>query len=288
MESLGIDFRLIVIQLINFGLLLFLLTKFLYRPILKILDERRRKIAESLAAAQKIEEERVKLEEKKKEELNRAKEAGQTLLVQMRQEAEKQKEAIIGRARQEAEHIAKKARRELDLEKEKLREELRKELGDLVVVAAERLIGQRLVGEERGKLLSHSLKNLREEALATSSVQKQFPVFGAKKVSPQALKIAEELVLLLKKTRNLYLLPEILQKLSEVHASTRAEVTTASSLESAEQKRMLVTLREIFGQGISVEFRVEPKILGGMVVKVGDRVFDASLLGKASQLKELI
>src|SRR3989337_2314560 len=100
MESLGIDLKLIIIQIINFGLLLFLLTKFLYKPILRILDERKNKIEESLANAQKIAEEKVKLEEEKTKEITEAREVGKRIIEEMRLFGEKEREEILKRTRQ--------------------------------------------------------------------------------------------------------------------------------------------------------------------------------------------
>ena len=91
MESLGIDLKLIIIQIINFGLLLFLLTKFLYKPILRLLDERKKKIEESLANAQKIAEEKVKLEEEKTKEITEAREVGKRIIEEMRLFGEKER-----------------------------------------------------------------------------------------------------------------------------------------------------------------------------------------------------
>jgi len=55
MEALGLDIRLLVAQLINFGLLIFLLNKFLYKPLIKMLDDRKKKIAEAAENSIKIE-----------------------------------------------------------------------------------------------------------------------------------------------------------------------------------------------------------------------------------------
>ena len=56
LHNLGIDFKVIIAQIINFGILVFTLVHFLYRPILKALDDRKKKISDSLDKAKEIEQ----------------------------------------------------------------------------------------------------------------------------------------------------------------------------------------------------------------------------------------
>lgn len=289
MESLGIDLRLIIAQIINFGLLLFLLTKFLYKPILKILDERKKKIAESLVSAQKIEAERAKIEEEKQKELERAKEAGREVMEEMKIEAGKQREETLKKAREEAEKIVQKAKEQLVLEKAKLQEELKAVAASLAITLAEKFLKGKIGREEREEFLKQSLEKLREKIPQRVSFS-GLPTdesLGKRKISPQAAKLALEFLSFLKRTQNLKLLPEILGRLEE-QIFIPAQVVIAAALKPEEQQKIVDTLEEIFGKGLKIKFRVEPKIVGGMIVKVGDKVFDNSLLGKTREFKEAI
>ena len=279
MEKLGIDLKLIIFQIINFSLLLFVLAKFLYKPILKILDERKKKIAESLANAQKIDEELAKLEEKKGKEIEKAKEAGRSILEEMRVEGEKQRVETLTRAKEEAEKIAQRAKEQLDLEKEKLREELKAELVDLSIAMTEKLLEKKIGKEKKEDLISSTLQTIRKEARKVSSGPSSL-VEG--RLSPKTL---SDFLALLKRAQNLKFLPQILGNLEE-KILTPAEVITASPLKADEQKKIRTTLEEVFGKGLKIKFVVNPKIMGGIVIKVADKVLDNSLLGKARQLKE--
>lgn len=285
MENLGIDFRLIVVQIINFGLLLFLLTKFLYKPILKILDERKKRIAKSLADAQKIEEERVSLKEEKEKELKKAKDEAKEIVSEAKSEAEKERSEILKRVQEETERMVQKAKEQLILEKEKVRQALKTEAVDLALAMAEKLLEEKLARVQQKELMRQSL-GLLKKGLRPSDLF-QAPLFERKKTSPQAGKIALEILTLLKKTQNLKLLPQILEKL-ESQMLESAEIITAALLKPEEEQKVRQTLEEIFGGNIKIKFRVNPKIVGGMVVRVGDQVFDSSLLGKARQLRESI
>lgn len=286
MESLGIDVRLIVIQIINFAILFFVLTKFLYKPIFKVLEERKRKIEESLAQAQKIAEEKVKLEEEKTKEIAKSREVGKKIIEEMRMMGEKEREQILKRTQEEAEKMIKRAEENLVLERRKLESELKEELVDLSLMMTERLLEEKIERKKEEELFFQSLDKLKER-VRRGVLPTVVSLPPKKRISPQAERIAFEFLTFLKRTQNLKLLPEILTRFRE-NLPDEAEVTTASVLSLSEEKKVNTVLREIFGQGLSIKFTVNHKILGGMIVRVGDQIFDNSLLGKAQQLKEAL
>lgn len=102
MEALGVDFKLLVAQAVNFLVVFVVLKKFLYKPILKYLDDRKKRIRESLENTQKIEERLEKIEKEQAEILNRARYQGQKEKEEIKKRAEQEKEAIIKKARETA------------------------------------------------------------------------------------------------------------------------------------------------------------------------------------------
>lgn len=109
MESLGLDWKLFLAQIVNFGILFFVLSKFIYKPISKLLEERKKKIEESLLNSKKIEERLEKLEVKEKEVIKKA----EGLALEKREEllglAEKEKEEVIESAKEAARRETQKA-----------------------------------------------------------------------------------------------------------------------------------------------------------------------------------
>lgn len=95
---------------------------------------------------------------------------------------------------------------------------------------------------------------------------------------------------LLANKNELHLLPAIVADLDRVsHASlaaTVAKVTSAVPLTDSEKKAMEDRLRKQFGSDASFEYAVDPAILGGIVVRAGDKVIDGSVSGKLAALKE--
>lgn len=100
MEGLGLDIKLLIAQIVNFGLLFFILKKLLYKPIIKMLDDRKKTIEESLLNSKKIEEELNKLEERKSEVIGK-----------VQREAQKEKESLIALAVEEKKNIVDEAKK---------------------------------------------------------------------------------------------------------------------------------------------------------------------------------
>ncbi len=158
MESIGINWQLLVAFLINFLVLFGLLTAILYKPVLKMLDERSAKIKESLEQAEKIKEQANRSEEQIKAAIETARKEGQAIIAQASQIAEKIKEDAKGEARKEADVIIAKARDEIKLERDKSIGELRSEFANLTVLAAEKIIKESLDAQKHTKLINEVLE----------------------------------------------------------------------------------------------------------------------------------
>lgn len=113
LNKLGIDWRLLIAQLINFSLLLFVLHRFLYKPLLKVLEERRRQIEENekrskflagkLEAVQKEYEEKIREGERQREKiLKEAELRGQKIREELLEKAGKEREEFLKEGRQVA------------------------------------------------------------------------------------------------------------------------------------------------------------------------------------------
>lgn len=163
MEALGIDWKLLIAQLVNFALLFFLLRKFLFRPILKILDDRRARIAKSLSDAQKIEEELAKLEEKKEKELKRAQEEGQRLLGEVKLVRDKLLEEAKSQATLEAQRVLEKAQKQIAVEHAQMYRNLKKEIATLTLLAAEKLISQKLSEQKNEDFIKDIIGKIKDE-----------------------------------------------------------------------------------------------------------------------------
>ena len=80
LHNLGIEPLLLIAQIVNFLLLLFILKKFLYNPVINMLNDRTKKIEESLKQAKEIEEKRIEIEKEKIKEILKARKEAEQIL----------------------------------------------------------------------------------------------------------------------------------------------------------------------------------------------------------------
>lgn len=157
MEGIGINLPLLVAFVINFVILFGLLSIVLYKPVLKMLDERQAKIKESLEQAEQIKEEVARSDEQIKANLKAAHKEGQALIAQAAQIGERLTAEAKEKARQEAESLIAKAHAEIGRERDKAIDELRKEFVDIAILAAEKVINETLDREKHRKLIDEVL-----------------------------------------------------------------------------------------------------------------------------------
>jgi F-type H+-transporting ATPase subunit b len=155
---LGLTLPSFIGQLINFLILLGLLTFFGYKPIRRILDERASRIKQSMeqAEATKQEYERARVEVEK--EIGRARDEGQSIVGQAEQAGERIKEEARQEARAEARAIAERTRAEMERERDKIITELREEFIDTAILAAEKIISETLDKEKHRRLVEKTLE----------------------------------------------------------------------------------------------------------------------------------
>ena len=139
MEGLGIDFKLLIIQVVNFLILLLILKKWIYKPFLKFLDDRAAKIHESLKASQTMREELRDFEVKKEKELESLKEKSQTILENVRREALEEKKNTIEMTTNEAKSIMEAARNQIEADRKKALKDIQKEVSFLALEISKKI-----------------------------------------------------------------------------------------------------------------------------------------------------
>ncbi len=157
-SDLGINGPSLIAYLINFVLLLAILTLFAYKPLMRVLDQRSERIRESLEAADRAREEATSSRETIEEQLNEARREGQRLLDQAREASERFRGEEMDRARQEAESFVDRARSDIQRERDAAIQEVRSNFGDLAITAAERVIRRSLDRQAHEDLISQVLE----------------------------------------------------------------------------------------------------------------------------------
>lgn len=120
MEKLGIDFKLILVQIVNFVLLLFILRKVLYKPVLDMIKRRRVEVDAMEKEKAELGKSRQDLEKREKEILIKAQKEKRELLVSAKRELEAERRKIIEKANSEAKEILQGTKRQIERDKRKV------------------------------------------------------------------------------------------------------------------------------------------------------------------------
>src|SRR3989344_4429923 len=151
--TLGINWKLFLAQLLNFGIVLFILWKWVMKPVVGALESRRVKIEQSLKKAQDIEERLQKFEEHKEGELRRIRVQGQEIL--------NQANAAAASAKAETDGIWQETKRTIAAEKDQMMGELREEVAGLTVMATEKILREKLDGTKDKRLIEEVIKSFK-------------------------------------------------------------------------------------------------------------------------------
>ena len=157
--ALGFSLPALVTNLINFTILLIVLRVFLYKPVLRLLDERRRRIQEGLDQAAQAASQASASEQEAREAIDQAQREGRELVQQAQQGAAQLREQLEERARADAEQIVARAREEVRIERDQAIAQLRREFADLTITAAERVMRQSLDRAAHQRLIDEVLVN---------------------------------------------------------------------------------------------------------------------------------
>jgi len=147
-------------QALSFGLVAFLLHRFAYQPVLKMLEQRKERIAESLADAEQVKQELARTEEMRKGILRQANQQANEMIDAARAAAAKVLEAESQKAIATANQIIAKAHEASETEIARLKTELRRELGRLVVQASTQVLSNALTDEVRQRLAEQTQREL--------------------------------------------------------------------------------------------------------------------------------
>ena len=245
MEKLGISLGYLIFFILNFLLLLILLRAWVYQPILNMLEQRRITIAQGVEDARLAGESRANAEKEAAKIISDAQATAAQRISEMLAQAEKEAADTRSTADEERRKLVKAAEEDARLERERILADIRGQVGALAIAAANRLIGEAL--DER-----------RQRALIDE-------LFSGVKAGKVAVLDGEAM--------------------GDGASQQPAVITSALPLTADEKATAREDLVSRLGGAASVAFKVDPDILGGLIVRVGDKVIDGSVAGKLESLR---
>lgn len=160
MDKLGIEPSLLLAQVVNFSIIVFVLTKLLYKPMLAMLEKRRREIEEGLALTAKMREEEEKIAVKRQKVLDEARREGAGIIEEAKKQGKEEEKEIVAAAHKEALAIVEKGHTEVKYQREAMEKSIRKQTVTLAASMAERLITSALGSQDKHALIQKQIKEL--------------------------------------------------------------------------------------------------------------------------------
>jgi F-type H+-transporting ATPase subunit b len=242
LEALGINLGYLLVQILNFAIILVVLRVWVYKPILGLLEKRRERIAQGLEDARVAAEARANAEKEAQAILSAA-QADANLKVREASERAKQvAREIHAAAEKDAAAVREAAAGEAEQARTAALGELRGQVAALAIAAAQKLIGESLDEKRQRHLVEEFFSGIKDGQVV------------------------------------------ILE--GETLKGSSAEITSALPLTETEQETVRKQLAKPLGAGASLSFQVKRAILGGLVVRVGDKVIDGSVAGKLEGLRQ--
>lgn len=242
MEKLGINLGFFLFQVFNFTILALLMYALAYKPIVRMLENRKNKIAQGLEDARIAAEARANAEKEAKSILAEAQNNAAQKVREATERAEVAAKEIIAQAEAQASKIREEAKMEAAQERDRILLELRSQIASLAIAAAQKLIGEALDEKRQHALLEEFFSGVK----------------SGKVVVLEGVELS----------------------------GASAEVISALPLLPHEQEAVKKDILSKMGEQASVSFRVDPSIMGGLIVKVGDKVLDGSVVGQLENLKQ--
>ena len=158
-SKLGIDWRLLIAQIINFLILLAILYKFLYKPVLGMLSKRTKTIEDSLRKAEKIDADFKAAQKEQEKILASARRDSQEIIKTAKEQAEAVKKDLVEQSKKEISLAGDRAKQDIEAMKKKALDSVKSEVGGLVVDAVRKIIDERMDGKIDEKYVEKILKD---------------------------------------------------------------------------------------------------------------------------------
>lgn len=160
MEKLGIEPTLLAAQIVNFLIIVIVLSRFLYKPILTMLEKRKKEIEEGVRLTAKAREDEAKFDQKKERMLITTRKEAQEILEEARKQAKVEEKDIMVAAHKEAEAIVSRGKEDVVRAREEMEKGVRDSAIKLATAMAKRLLSGILTDGQQHTLIAKHIKEI--------------------------------------------------------------------------------------------------------------------------------
>jgi len=161
-KSLGIEWPILIAQVVNFAILLAILAKFVYKPVIKLLDERREGVAKTLEREEKAATKLAAADADREKILAQARLESQKIIDEAKRDGGEVKKKLLASTKEEIAKQKADADKRLKDERTRLVMEVKGEIGTLIVDTIEKTLGDVLDARTQGKMVEQALAAIRE------------------------------------------------------------------------------------------------------------------------------
>lgn len=158
--ALGVDWKLFLAQLVNFSVVLFVMWKFVYTPLLKAIDARSAKLEKGLKDAEAASAAKTGAEKASQEAIIYARREAQRILEEAQQQADAERAELKAKTQEEMKTLVAQGKASLAAEKDKMVQEARAEIAELALLAAGKALGEKMTEAQKKALLEAAAKHL--------------------------------------------------------------------------------------------------------------------------------
>lgn len=159
-KTFHIDIKLLIAQAINFAVVVWVLHRFAYKPLLKHMNERSDVIKRGLEDAKIAQQHLEEAEQEREKKILKAKTEAKKILEESKLQAEENKSETIEKAKKETEKVVTTAKVQIENEKEKMLNDIKKEIGELVVTSTQKVLEKKLDENEQKEIISKATKSI--------------------------------------------------------------------------------------------------------------------------------
>lgn len=160
LHALGIQWSVLLAQMVNFLILIFILMKFVYSPVLRIIDQRRAIVEESIRKAKEIDQHAEQLDRERTTILRKADEEAGAILKRAKTEADAIRLETENAARVHAEQLITKGMQQLENERAKVMKDIQERLAHAIVLSAEKILRREFSAEDQASFETELKENL--------------------------------------------------------------------------------------------------------------------------------
>lgn len=280
LANLGIDWKLLLAQAVNFLVLLFVLRRFAYKPMLQFLDERSGRIEQGLKDAETAKTKLAEMEVRNKEALSLARKEARGIMEAAELSAKKHEAERLVETEEKIKSLFEDGLVKINEEKNKALSEVRRDIADVVAFSVEKVLKEKIDSAKDKELVENIVDNQYKEAL-----QKLLNNVSSKKTSvnqnpPGFSKIKSE-------EKKIGAIVKHLEKI-EAEKEGRISVTVVTANEAAKEikEKLAAQAAKLFpDKKIELRYEIDPSVIGGVLFRTDETLYDATVLSKLQTLK---